>query len=58
MLGHKTRKVDAAQSAASTFRVLVCLNTSGDSYTIYKINIILRVLGLDKSPSNRILQLA
>jgi hypothetical protein len=27
MLGHKTQKVDAARSAASTFWVLVCLNT-------------------------------
>jgi hypothetical protein len=34
MLGHKTRKVDAALRTASTFRVLVCLNTSGDSYRL------------------------
>jgi len=32
MLGHKTQKADAARSAASAFWVLVCLNTSGDSY--------------------------
>jgi len=31
MLGHKTQKVEAARSAASTFWVLVCFNTSGDS---------------------------
>jgi hypothetical protein len=29
MLKHKTQKADAAQSAASAFWVLVCLNASG-----------------------------
>jgi hypothetical protein len=32
MSGTKTQKVDAALRAASTFWVLICLNTSGDSY--------------------------
>ncbi len=36
MLGHKTRKTEAARSAASVFRALVCLNTSGDRYTKQK----------------------
>jgi len=34
ILGHKTQKVDAARSAASTFWVLVCLNASGDRYIL------------------------
>jgi len=31
---YKTERVDAALRAASTLSVLVCLNMSGDSYTI------------------------
>jgi len=34
MLGHKTRKGEAALRAASPFRVLIYLNTSGDSYIV------------------------
>jgi hypothetical protein len=33
MSGYKAQKVDAARSAASTFWVLVCFNTSGDICT-------------------------
>jgi len=35
----KTQKVEAARSAASTFWVLVCLKTSGDSYTLSFCNV-------------------